>query len=177
MVGSATLANGTAVLAMNGIAPGAHNFTATYQPGSNFVGGTFTPIAVTVQSVPVSTFTLLFPINNLQLAGQPASFAALVIPLGGGTATGTVQFMDGNTTLGSAPLAGGVAVFSTNALAAGLHAIGARAMSGRADGCRAHRRCSCRRSTQARGPRRPPRPSRPRSAHQPSINRSPSRRR
>jgi hypothetical protein len=126
VVGSATLVNGTAVLAMNGVAPGAHSFMATYQASSNFAGSTFAPIAVTVQSVPASTFTLLFPINNLQLAGQPASFAALVIPLGGGTATGTVQFMDGNTTLGSAPLSGGVAVFSTNALAAGLHAIGAR---------------------------------------------------
>ena len=126
VVGSATLANGTAVLAMNGVAPGAHTFTTAYQASSNFTSSTFTPIAVTVQSVPASTFTLLFPVNNLQLAGQPALFAAVVVPFGGGTATGTVQFMDGNTTLGSAPLAGGVAVFSTNALAAGLHAIGAR---------------------------------------------------
>ena len=127
VVGTAEVAalNGLAVLPVNGLAPGVHTFTAHYSGSSNFLPISSSPFTVTVQPIAASTFTLLIPLTNPQLAGQPAAFAAIVIPLGGGTATGTVQFMDGDTTLGSAPLSGGVAVFSTNALAAGLHAIGA----------------------------------------------------
>jgi hypothetical protein len=39
--------------------------------------------------------------------------------------TGTVNFMDGTTSLGSAPLSGGVAEFTTSTLSAGSHTISA----------------------------------------------------
>jgi hypothetical protein len=43
----------------------------------------------------------------------------------GGTPTGTVNFADGTTVLGSAPLSAGMAMFTTSSLAAGSHAISA----------------------------------------------------
>jgi hypothetical protein len=42
-----------------------------------------------------------------------------------GTPTGTVNFLDGTTQLGSAPLSEGVATFTTSSLAAGSHVISA----------------------------------------------------
>ena len=41
------------------------------------------------------------------------------------TATGTVTFLDGQTTLGTGTLSGGVATFQTSGLTAGTHLIGA----------------------------------------------------
>jgi hypothetical protein len=43
-----------------------------------------------------------------------------------GTPTGTVYFMDGFTTLGSAALSGGTATYSVTSLTVGAHAITAR---------------------------------------------------
>jgi hypothetical protein len=42
-----------------------------------------------------------------------------------GTPTGTVTFKDGSTTLGSSPLSGGSASYSTSSLATGGHSISA----------------------------------------------------
>jgi hypothetical protein len=117
--------NGLAVLQVNGLAPGVHAITAHYSGSTNFLPVSSSPFTLTVQPIAASTFTLLIPLTNPRLAGQPAVFAALVVPFGGGTPTGTVRFTEGNTTLGNVPLTGGVALFSTTALATGLHGISA----------------------------------------------------
>jgi hypothetical protein len=52
--------------------------------------------------------------------GQPITFTATVSP---GTATGTVAFNDGTTTLGTSPLSGGTSTFTTGLLSAGNHSI------------------------------------------------------
>jgi hypothetical protein len=59
---------------------------------------------------------------NPSLVGQSVTFTASVTP---SAATGTVQFFDGGTLLGSASLASGVASFATAALAKGGHSISA----------------------------------------------------
>jgi hypothetical protein len=127
LLGTATLSNGLAFLLANGLTSGAHTITAEYAGSSSFASSTSPSVGVTIQPAAASTFTLLFPLTAPQASGQPAVFAALVIRLGpGATPTGTVQFTDGTTVLGAAPLSGGVAIFSTSALGAGLHTIGAR---------------------------------------------------
>jgi hypothetical protein len=60
---------------------------------------------------------------NPQLAGSPVQFTATVSP---GTATGTVEFFDGATSLGTAPVSTSTAVLSTSSLAAGNHSITAQ---------------------------------------------------
>ncbi len=57
--------------------------------------------------------------------GQMVTFTATVSPVapGGGTPTGSVEFMDGSTTLGSAALSSGVATFSTTSLSVATHSI------------------------------------------------------
>jgi hypothetical protein len=132
LIGSASITGGIAYVIANGLAPGTHAITAVYGGSSNFAGSGSTPASLTVQPLAVSTLTLVFGLTNPQAAGQPASFAALVIPLaGGGHPAGSVQFTDGSTVLGTAPVNGaGVAQFTTSALGAGLHTISARYLGG-----------------------------------------------
>jgi hypothetical protein len=56
---------------------------------------------------------------NPSTAGQGVTFTATVTP----AATGSVQFLDGATLLGTATLSGGTASLSTAALTAGSHSI------------------------------------------------------
>lgn len=126
-IGTATVVNGLAYLLVNGLTPGVHPITAAYAGTSNFAGSTSSVLNVTIQPAANSSFTLMFPLTQPQVIGQPASFAAIVVGLGGGAApSGTVQFTEGNTVRGTVPLnASGVAIFSTPALSAGAHLIGA----------------------------------------------------
>jgi hypothetical protein len=127
VLGTGTVSNGVAFVVLNGLPSGAHSITAVYTGAANFLGSTSTPGVVTVQSLGTSTFTLLFPITNPVAAGQPATFAALVLPLGGAQSpTGNVQFTEGSVILGTVPLSGGVATIQVGSLSAGAHLIGAR---------------------------------------------------
>ena len=122
--GTAPLTGGVATLPINGIPSGAHAFTATYEGTTNLATSTSSPTTVTVRALAQSTFTFVLSTNSPTALGQRATLAAAVIPLGGTvTPTGTVAFLDGGTVLGTAPLSGGIAQFSTTALAAGPHFI------------------------------------------------------
>jgi hypothetical protein len=57
---------------------------------------------------------------NPSVSGQAVTFTATVAPSG---ASGSVQFFDGATVLGTAALSGGSAAFTTAALSAGNHSI------------------------------------------------------
>ncbi len=59
--------------------------------------------------------------------GQLVTFTAIVVPASGeGQPTGSVVFVDGSTVLGSSPLSGSLAVFSTSSLGVASHRIVAR---------------------------------------------------
>jgi uncharacterized protein (TIGR03437 family) len=62
---------------------------------------------------------------NPSILGQSVTFTASFVATGG-SPTGTVQFLDGLNPLGTAPMAGSKAVFSTRALTGGSHAITAK---------------------------------------------------
>ena len=55
---------------------------------------------------------------NPSRAGQAVTFSGVVTP---STATGTVQFLDGSTLLGTVNVNSGSAVLSISTLAAGAH--------------------------------------------------------
>ncbi|MGA8490725.1 MAG: FG-GAP-like repeat-containing protein [Terriglobales bacterium] len=69
------------------------------------------------------TTTTVTSSSNPSAFGQSVTFSAMVTPEGSGMATGTVKFRDGSRVLGTSPLNGGTAKFSTAALAVGRHCI------------------------------------------------------
>jgi len=69
------------------------------------------------------TTTTIASSLNPSVFGQPVTFSATVTPKGSGTPSGTVKFREGSTILGTAPLNGGAAKFSTAALGVGSHCI------------------------------------------------------
>jgi hypothetical protein len=82
---------------------------------------------VTVGQNTVATTTTLLASATQLTTGQSVTFTAQVVPQSGtNMPTGTVTFLDGTTTLGTAQLnANGVATFSTASLAGGTHLISA----------------------------------------------------
>ena len=85
----------------------------------------------TVSAVGSSAYTINIPViptvslvssDNPVLVGNAVSFTAMVSSASG-TPTGSVNFLDGTTSLGSATLSGGAAVLTTSSLTAGSHSI------------------------------------------------------
>jgi hypothetical protein len=61
--------------------------------------------------------------SNPSNFGDVVTFTALLSSTGNGTPSGTIQFKDGNTVVGTGDLVNGQAKFSTAALGVGLHSI------------------------------------------------------
>jgi Bacterial Ig-like domain (group 3)/FG-GAP-like repeat/FG-GAP repeat len=69
------------------------------------------------------TTTTITSSSNPSTFGQSVTFSATVTPKASGMPTGTVTFREGSTILGTSPLNGGTAQFSTAALTVGHHCI------------------------------------------------------
>jgi hypothetical protein len=125
-LGTAQLnASGVATFSTTTLALGAHSITASYGGDSKDAGSVSTALSVTVGVAPGGTMTALTASATQVTAGQSVTFTATVAPQSGGSvATGTVTFLDGSTSLGTAQLnASGVATLSTTALVAGSNSI------------------------------------------------------
>jgi hypothetical protein len=131
--GTSTLGTGTlngvggndqATFSISTLGVGSHSITAVYAGDTNFTGSTSPGI---IQVVNQGTPTVgLASSANPSLQGNSVTFTATVQSLGGVTPTGSVTFLDGASNLGSGPLdGGGVATFSTAALALGSHPMSA----------------------------------------------------
>jgi hypothetical protein len=105
---------------------GTHSISASYASSdtSKWVNGTSTALS---QAIGKPAVTVSLGSSNTSSApGAQVTFTATVLPLVRVTATptGTVQFKEGSTVLGTGTLsAAGTASFSTTALAPGSHAI------------------------------------------------------
>jgi len=117
-LGTAAISNGSASLSVSGLAVGDHSITASYGGDAFDSAATSAALTVTVNKA-VSSVTLISSLNPTT-AGQPVNFTASVTPAG---ATGTVQFLDGATVIGSATLSNGAAVFATSSLSVGNHSV------------------------------------------------------
>jgi hypothetical protein len=117
-LGTATLSGGRASVSTSSLAVGNHSITATYNGNSNYNTSASGTVSLTVSKA-TSTTSLASSVNPSTL-GQSATFTAAVSP---SAATGTVQFFDGGTSLGTATLSGGRASVSTSSLAVGNHSI------------------------------------------------------
>jgi CSLREA domain-containing protein len=99
---------------------GNHTYAAQYNGDTNFSASAQVTKSITVaQATPaVSVTSSSNPVFELTAVTFTASVTSAV-----GTPTGTVNFLDGTTPLGSGTVAGGVATFSTSTLAIGSHSI------------------------------------------------------
>ncbi len=120
LLGTTSLNSGAASFTTSSLAAGTHSLTAVYTGDTATAGSTSSALTQTVNQSATST-SLAADVNPSPF-GQAVTFTASVSPPG---ASGTVQFFDGGTLLGSASLTGGTASFATDALTVGVHSMSA----------------------------------------------------
>ena len=119
-IGTSALSGGIATLPISTLGGGTQSLTATYNGDTKFGVSTSPVLSQVVQKA--SSTTLLTSSSNA--AGL--TLTAAVGPTTAGTPTGSVNFMDGTTQVGTSALNGtGVAAFSTSSLTAGTHHLSA----------------------------------------------------
>jgi len=122
-LGTFPLASGAASFSISTLAVGMHSITAQYFGDTNFTGDTSPALTQTVESV--NTTTVVSSSLNPSFFGQSVTLTAVVSPVSSGlpTPTGTVEFLDGTTDLGTANLSGGVAILTTSSFSSGANSI------------------------------------------------------
>ena len=126
-LGTATLNNGVAMLTTTALTAGANSLKAKYQGDTTFATSTSQVVTATVNQASTTT-TLAAATPNPSQSGQVVTLTANVAvnSPGAGTPTGSVQFFNGTTSLGTATLSNGVATLSTTALTAGTLSLTAQ---------------------------------------------------
>ena len=114
------VSGGTAAYSTSTITAGVHAITAVYGGDGNYLTSTSGSLSQTVNKA--DTTTALATSGTPAVIGSSVTFTATLSP---NTATGTVQFYDGSSLLGSVTVSGGLAGYSTSSLSAGLHVISA----------------------------------------------------
>ena len=124
-IGGATLSGGVATLVISTLAGGSHTITATYGSDAKFNRSTGSLAGNPQVVTKAATTTKVISSKNPSVFGAPVTFTATVAAVapGSGTPSGAVTFLDGGRSIGGATLSGGVAIFTTSALAVGSHTI------------------------------------------------------
>ncbi|MBI3189915.1 MAG: Ig-like domain repeat protein, partial [Ignavibacteriales bacterium] len=122
-VGTGTLSAGSASVSSSSLSTGSHSITVVYSGDGNFNSSSSSALTQTVDKANSSS-TVQSSVNP-SVFGQSVTFTATVtasLP-GAGTPTGSVEFFDGATSLGTATLSGGTGSVSTSSLSTGSHSI------------------------------------------------------
>ena len=118
-LGTGTLSSGIATYSAAFSATGSHTLTAVYAGDSTYATSTSSALTQTV-NLKTTTTVLTSSVNPSQV-GQSTTLKATVTP---STATGTVTFKDGSTTLATYGLgAGGVLNYTTTFSTVGSHSL------------------------------------------------------
>lgn len=123
-LGTVNVSNNLAQLTVPTLSLGTHTLIAQYSGDTKFAGSTSAPVSETINPS-VTTATVSPNINPSNLS-QIVVFTAAVVPSAGGTETGTVTFLDGTTSLGTATVSSNVAQLSLSSLSVGSHSITAK---------------------------------------------------
>jgi hypothetical protein len=108
LLGTGAVANGLATLSTSFATSGTHTLTAVYSGDATHATVTTGPLAQLV--INISGVTLSSSVNPVLLGAN----TTLSATLGSSSATGTVTFLDGTTTIGSAPVSSGLATLVTS---------------------------------------------------------------
>ncbi len=119
-LGTAPLSTGIATLSIAALTQGTHSVAASYSGDSGNNSSASGAISQVVMLNKANTTTSVASTPNPSASGQSVTFAATVSP---SSATGTITFWDGGSTLGTSAIVSGKATFSTVSLAAGSHSI------------------------------------------------------
>jgi RHS repeat-associated protein len=117
LLGTSVLSSGKAYLYPSALTVGTHSLTAVYVGDGTNASSTSAPLAQTVNKA-VTSVTLT---NTAPSFGTPLTITAHVV--NGLNPTGSVAFFDNGTSLGTAPLNGSQAAFTTSTLSAGSHSL------------------------------------------------------
>ncbi len=128
MEGSTTLdtetlgSSTTASFSTSALAVGSATVTAVYSGDGDFVSSSS---STTVTIYQASTITSLTASPTFATSGQPVTLTATiaVVAPGAGAPTGSVQFFNGTTTLGTASLSGDTAILTTTTLPVGTDSL------------------------------------------------------
>jgi hypothetical protein len=117
--GPVELAYEQAYYSTNALTAGSHRITAVYSGDANNLGSSS---VVLTQVVGQAAGGVVLQLSSATLT--PGQLITLTATVSGTAPTGTVQFKDGSNNLGGPiELFGGVASYSTNGLAVGVHSI------------------------------------------------------
>jgi hypothetical protein len=122
VLATVAVSNGQAVFSTSNFIGDTHTIIAKYSGDATFHAAQDSLTQTIGLPVAVSLVMNLASSANPAVLGQSVTFTASFL-VTGGTPTGTVQFFDGLTLLGTSPVTGRQAVFSTSALPTGSHAI------------------------------------------------------
>ena len=123
-LGTASIANNQGQISASNLTPGAHAITASYSGDSNLLASTSSALTQTVNQA--STTITIGSNTNPSAFGQSVVLSASVQPAFGGTATGTITFLDAGVTLGTAAASSNSAQLSVSSLSVGTHSLTAR---------------------------------------------------
>jgi hypothetical protein len=118
VLGSVAISSGTAAISFSALSPGAHSLTAVCSGDANYLSSTSAPVTQTVNKN-ASSVAVTSSLNP-SIYNQTIALTAQVTPT---SANGTVQFLDGSTLLGAAPVSEGLAVLTLGSLSVGAHSI------------------------------------------------------
>jgi hypothetical protein len=112
------VSGGAASLATNTLQAGSHTISASYSGDAQ--NAPSASAAVNIQVNKLSSSVAASSSAGTSALGQTVTLSATIT---GFAPTGTVQFMDGSSSLGTATLSGGVASVQTATLSVGTHSI------------------------------------------------------
>jgi hypothetical protein len=123
-IGTAALSNGTATFSIATLAAGSHSITASYAGDAADGSSTSSVVSIQVSAAAglETTTTTLAASAATAVSGQPITLTATVAPA---SATGTLTFLDGSTSVGSAGLTSGKGVLTLTTLSTGNHSLSA----------------------------------------------------
>jgi autotransporter-associated beta strand protein len=122
-LGTATLSSGSATFDASTLPVANNSITAQYLGDANYAGSTSVAAPVVVTTAASNTALAVFPVSPVTGQSVTLSATVTVVSPGVGTPTGTVEFMNGASELGTAVLADGVASYQTSAIPAGGNSI------------------------------------------------------
>ena len=120
LLGSVAISNDIASYSTSALPVGTNSITAKYVGDTNYATSTSTPATVVTVAQGTTTTTVSFS-PTLPVYGQVITLTATITPGASGAAspTGTVDFFNGSTLIGSGTVSNGVATLNTTALPVG----------------------------------------------------------